>query len=289
MRRLIACFVCVGALLFSFGCHRGKGSEPLWELICIDVGQGHCTLLRTPDGDVLVDAGSEISQGDLCQRLKSYGVQRLKLMILTHSDEDHIGGADGILEHFEVEEIRWNGIATENDSFARLIDAVKKKNVPMDVFLANDGRSVGGAHIGVLSLPIEKKASANDCGLVLLIRCGAFGALIMGDASSDVEADLIKRYGAAHLQTDVLLVGHHGASTSTSSGLIEMADPQYAVISCGAGNPYGHPDGRTLARLEAAEVEILRTDLDGDVRFAIYENEFHVSSKGDGLKIGDGK
>ena len=83
------------------------------------------------------------------------------------------------------------------------------------------------------------------------------------------------------MQTDVLIVGHHGANTSTSEELLETAQPQYAVISCGAGNVYGHPDGRTLARLEKSEAEILRTDLEGDLRFAIYENEYKLSQKGE--------
>ena len=97
---------------------------------------------------------------------------------------------------------------------------------------------------------------------------------------------MLENFGAAHFRVDALLVGHHGANTSTSEALLAATQPKYAVISCGAGNPYGHPDGRTLARIEKAGAEILRTDLDGDVRFVIYENEFFVSREGDETKVG---
>lgn len=281
MRRLIACFLCFGALLFSFGCHRDKEVAPRWELICLDVGQGHCTLLRTSEGDVLVDAGSETSQVDLCQRLKSLGVTRLKLMILTHPDEDHIGGADGILEQFEVDEICTNGATAETDSYARLIETAERKSVPIRAIRAMEGFSMDGAYVSVLWSPEQGDVSSNDESLALLIRCNNFGALIMGDVSMNVERELIERYGDTHLRSDVLIVGHHGSNTSTCDELLETACPQYAVISCGAGNAYGHPDGRALARIEKHGAEILRTDLEGDLRFAIYENEYMLFKKGD--------
>lgn len=281
MRRLIVCFLCVGMLLCAFGCRRAADESPKWELICLDVGQGHCTLLRTPDGDVLVDAGPESAQNDLRHRLKSLGVTELKLMILTHPDEDHIGGADGILENFAVGEICTNGATGETDSYGRLVETARRMNVPMRAIHTAEGFTVGGAHISVLWSPMSEEISTNDASMVLLIRCNDFGALLMGDVSMDVEQVLIDEYGEAHLQTDVLIVGHHGANTSTSEELLETAQPQYAVISCGAGNVYGHPDGRTLARLEKSEAEILRTDLEGDLRFAIYENEYKLSQKGE--------
>ena len=281
MRRLIVCFLCVGILLCALGCSRAADAPLKWELICLDVGQGHCALLRTPDGDVLVDAGPENAQNDLRHRLKSLGVERLKLMILTHPDEDHIGGADGILEQFDVDEICTNGTVAETDSYERLMGTVRRKNVPMRAIRATEGFTIGGAHISVLWSPAEEEISTNDASMVLLIRCDEFGALLMGDVSMDVEQTLIEEYGAAHLQADVLIVGHHGANTSTSEALLETVRPQYAVISCGAGNLYGHPDGRALARLEKSDAEILRTDLQGDLRFAIYENEYKLSKKGE--------
>ena len=281
MRRLIVCFVCIGLLLCFPGCDRAADEPPRWELICLDVGQGHCTLLRTPDGDVLVDAGPESAQNDLCQRLKSIGVTALKLMILTHPDEDHIGGADAILESFAVGEICTNGEVSETDSYERLLETAGKMNVPMRAIRSAEGFSVGGAHISVLWSSASEEFFDNDAGIVLLIRCNEFGALLMGDVSERVETLLIECYGAAHLQTDVLMVGHHGSSTSTSRALLDISRPQYAVISCGAANVYGHPDGRTLSRLEEFGAEILRTDLEGDICFEIYENEFNVAKKGD--------
>ena len=96
----------------------------------------------------------------------------------------------------------------------------------------------------------------------------------MGDVGEITENALVEAYGAAHLDVDVLLVGHHGADTSTGRRLLEATSPAYAVISCGAGNSYGHPDGRVLARLQNAGAEVLRTDLEGDVCFSVFGDRF---------------
>ena len=90
---------------------------------------------------------------------------------------------------------------------------------------------------------------------------------------------MMESYGAAHLAADVLCVGHHGSNDSACSEFLDAVQPSYAVISCGAGNSYGHPDRRTLARLESVGAEILRTDLKGDICFSVFENEFYLSDK----------
>ena len=247
----------------------------------IDVGQGDATLIRTPGGNLLIDAGTGESEDSLLAYLDYLDIETIHYAVFTHPDEDHIGGADVILENFEVDEICTNGTVAETDSYERLMDTVRRKNISMRAIRATEGFTIGGAHISVLWSPAEEEISTNDASMVLLIRCNDFGALMMGDVSMDVEQALIEEYGAAHLQADVLIVGHHGANTSTSEALLETVRPQYAVISCGAGNLYGHPDGRALARLEKSDTEILRTDLEGDLRFTIYENEYKLSKKGE--------
>ena len=276
MRRLLLVFLVALILLSLFGCR--KSSEPDWKLqiITLDVGQGSSTLIRTVEGDILIDAGPELSQPSLCRRLDALGVERLELLILTHPDEDHIGGADGILEQFEVGAVWTNGVVAECDGYERLTDALQRSGATSVVAKKGDGYSLGDLGVTVLSAVSEASAQDNEGSLVLLLRCGSFGGLMMGDASQKVEQALIDEYGSAHLDVDVLWVGHHGANNASSTVLLEAVSAKYAVISCGAGNLYGHPDGRALARLDSAEVEVLRTDLLGEIRIEVHENEIRL-------------
>jgi len=115
------CILAACLLFLLVGCNRSSKS-PILEMICLDVGQGSSTLVRTAEGDILVDAGSEDSQDELCRKLRALGVERLSLLILTHPDEDHIGGADGVLEHFETDVIWTNGAIAENDRIGYIAD-----------------------------------------------------------------------------------------------------------------------------------------------------------------------
>ena len=260
------------ALFLLGGCQKPKDS-PALEMICPDVGQGSATLLRTGEGDVLIDAGCENRQDELCRKLRALGVERLALLILTHPDEDHIGGADVILENFEIDAVWTNGAVAENDSYERFLQAIADAEIALKTVRAGDGITLGEMHLSVLSPQSELSGEENEDSLVLLLRCNSFGALLMGDVGETSERTIIEAYGS-HLDVDVLIVGHHGANSSTGTALLEAASPEYAVISCGAGNSYGHPDGRLLARLQDAEVEVCRTDLEGDIVFSVFENAF---------------
>ena len=260
------------ALLLLGGCQKPKDS-PTLEMICLDVGQGSATLLRTGEGDVLIDAGCESRQDELCRKLRALGVERLALLILTHPDEDHIGGADVILDNFEIDAVWTNGASAENDSYERFVQAIAEAEIALKTVRAGDGITIGEMHLSVLSPRSELSGEENEDSLVLLLRCKSFGALLMGDVGEASEEAILEAYGA-HLDVDVLCVGHHGANTSTGRAFLEAASPEYAVISCGAGNSYGHPDGRMLARLQDAEVEVCRTDLEGDIAFSVFENVF---------------
>lgn len=256
--------------LLSGGC-RSK-PEPRASLVFFDVGQGSAALLQTPGGNILVDCGPESAQETLCRKLKSRGVEELQFLILTHFDEDHIGGADLILEQFSVETVLYNGGIEENESAARLLAAAAQKDLSMTALDRDDEAILGDLTITVLH-PSDRNdpGKGNGSSLVFLARYGECSVLFTGDADTDVEEELIKRYGAERLSATVLQVGHHGSATSSSSAFLEAVQPTYAVISCGAGNTYGHPDGRILERLEQTGAIICRTDLEGDVTF-FWEN-----------------
>ena len=268
MRRVHPVIIVLLLCCLLFSACRGTPTEkePLLRAYFLDVGQGDCTLLRTSEGDVLIDCGPEASQESLCRKLKAYGVERLSLLILTHPDEDHIGGADAILEVFPTDSVFVNGADDENESAVRLEEILRNGSSEVAVTKAGDSFPVGEALITVL-YPFEDTdiAKGNRGSLVIRVQIGTVAILMMGDAERETEAALLERYGKTHLAADVLHVGHHGSDTSCGEEFLRAVAPRYAVISCGMENRYGHPDGRTLARLKEIGAEVYRTDLSGDV------------------------
>lgn len=265
-RRLAAVLLAVCLLVsLSSGCLTDRSAP---ELIVLDVGEGSAALIRTAAGDVLIDAGPESEQERLVAHLRGLGVERLELLILSHPDEDHIGGADGILCALSVGEILTNGETAENDSYAALLRAAAE--VPIRAVSAGERLTLGDAVLTVLSPTSEEPSSTeNENSLVLLVEVAGVRILLMGDAGNETERRLLA--DPERLRSDVLVVGHHGANGSSSAELLAAVAPRTAVISCGAGNSYGHPDGRLLARLAAVGAEIRRTDTEGDIRIALTE------------------
>ena len=117
--------------------------------------------------------------------------------------------------------------------------------------------------------------------MILQLTYGKGGALLMGDASTADEKQLCDAYGKTLLQSQLLSVGQHGSGNATSNALLDAVSPCYAVVSCGAGNMYGHPTGELLARLDAAEVCVMRTDRLGEIVFESDGDAFYIPDDGD--------
>jgi len=233
----------------------------------LDVGQGDAILLRTLDGDVLIDAGTEGSETLLCLRLEQLGVRTLKLAIFTHFDEDHIGGADAVIRRFPAEKI-WIGTGeAENEAAERLLQSAAETDAEVLQVFSGAMLELGDLFLYVMSPLTKHSGNGNEDSLIVKMRYGNVSALFMGDAGIEQEFLLVERYGKAQLSVDLCKIGHHGSNSSTSLAFLECAQPLYAVISCGADNPYGHPTGRVLADLEFFGVEVFRTDLQGEIVF----------------------
>lgn len=237
------------------------------QAVFLDVGEGSATLLLTADATVLIDSGPESEQERLCARLRVLGVKEIDLLVITHPDEDHIGGADGILDAFTVREIWTNGEIAETDSYDACLRAAE--HVLMRVVSCGETRTLGDLTLEVLSPDSDSNASGNENGLVLRATVGETVLLLMGDAGTSTEQALLTRFGADGLQADILLAGHHGSNGACGADFLTAVSPREIVISCGAGNSYGHPDARALERMRAVCSTIRRTDTEGDVRILL--------------------
>ncbi len=262
--------LCICLLLFLLaelcGCGTREADCPKLTLRFLDVGQGDSALLSTSEHHVLIDAGPESSQARLCQRLAQLGVRELSLAVFSHPDEDHIGGADGVLSAIPTKEIWLNGATTENEATKRLTDAAVRQGCAVRTVKAGDGIALGELALSVLfPFSAEEQTESNRGSIVLRVSFGDFCALFTGDAGADEEELLLSHYGSTQLDCNVYKSGHHGSNTSGSARFLQAMTPDYAVVSCGRENTYGHPHGGALSLMEQAGATVLRTDLDGEI------------------------
>lgn len=246
------------------------------ELVVLDVGQGDAALLRSPRGRwVLIDAGPRTRTFDAGARtvlpyLRRRGVDALELLILTHPDMDHVGGAAAIIRDFPVEGVLDPGRPAGSEVFIGALEAAMEHAVPWRSAEAGDSLNLDGMALRVLAPDGRERGREeggeggnNGASIVIEVRFGAFSALLTGDAPTLSEDRFVSRVLSPRIQ--VLKVGHHGSSTSTSAQLLERTSPEVALISVGRRNRFGHPDRSVLARLRAGGASSFRTDLAGNL------------------------
>ena len=241
--------------------------EGMLGIYVLDVGQGDSILLRTESGDILIDAGPDDAQTQLCLRLRALGVKSLLLAVFSHADEDHAGGGDGVLSEFPAKEVWLSETETESDCMSRLLDVCQKQQIPIRCVNAGEVMRLGDLTLSVLHPFSNLSSDTNERSIVLKLVHKNIAALFTGDVGKDAEEAILERYGASQLRCDLYKVGHHGSYSSSSAQFLKAMSPSFAVISCAEGNPYGHPHGEVLERIEEAGATIYRTDLSGEIVF----------------------
>lgn len=264
VRRLFIAFLCgVNAVLFWPSPALTGSSSAECRITMIDVGQGDAILLQLPGGhDVLIDSGPPSRDGGpwgtpVVPLLKRLGVRALEAVIITHFHDDHAGGLAQVLRSFETRRV----VVTPD--VVRLADSAIRSI--SGVVSAATGDMMPGfdpCRFYVLSpdsVDSTTGANGNRRSIVVKMQYRNTSMLFMGDAERGEEEQLVSRYGG-FLRSAVLKIGHHGSKAGTGSGFLAVVRPDYALISVGRGNRFGHPAGSTLQRLHAAGAEVLRTD-----------------------------
>jgi competence protein ComEC len=242
------------------------------HLTVLDIGQGDAVLIVAPSGaTAVIDGGPdpELTLRRLGETLP-FTRRRIEVMILTHPHQDHVAGLVEILNRFRVSLLLEAGRPYANAAYERLVADAGERDI---LAIARAGQSVAldpSTRLELLfpsdldaTLPLPE-GDINNASVVALLRHGGFTALLTGDAEAPVEALLLAR-GLLH-PIDVLKVGHHGSSSSTTPAFLAALDPAVAVISLGAGNQHGHPSPRTLATLAGRPgIAVYRTDERGNV------------------------
>ncbi len=232
----------------------------------IDVGQGDSILIVSPEGKtVLIDGGS--TNTGVVDYLQMQGIHHIDIMIATHPHEDHIGGLIQVLETMPVLKVITNGEMHTTVTYENFLDAIAASKAEYLEVVRGDTINLGNLTFNVLNPAFIVPGDLNRNSIVLRMTYGNTTFLFAGDSNNDTEAEMIA--AGLSLKADILKVGHHGSSTSTSAEFLAAVHPAVAVYSAGNGNSYGHPSPDTLARLGYAGVNVLGTDINGTVVFLV--------------------
>lgn len=238
----------------------------------LDVGQGDAAVISTYDGKTyLIDGGGvygkeigeNVGRNVVLPYLESLGVSRLEGVFLSHPDSDHMTGILEVLEEIPTKALYLSHYPfSETEDTLLLKEMVEKNHVPLYTVKAGD-ESDGFRCLYPFEGVTFRDGDDNHGSMVLQYVYGGTELLFTGDISAADERFLLEQ--EADVSADILKVAHHGSKYSSDADFLETVSPRAAVISCGAGNLYGHPHGETLERLQIAEAEIYRTDTEGAV------------------------
>lgn len=232
-----------------------------YRVTVLDVGQGQCVLLQSQGRTYMVDCGGdgdEAAADTAAAFLAAQGITRLDGLILTHFDRDHVGGAAYLLSRVPTEAL----VLPMGKDEGGYTDALLAEHDGVPLYASQDIRITWG-QASVAVFASENTKSSNESSLCVLFQTEKCDILITGDRSTAGEIMLTIQKPLPDL--DALVVGHHGAGSSTSDLLLRITKPEIALISVGADNSYGHPSASVLGRLEDHGCAIRRTDQEGTI------------------------
>ena len=232
------------------------------EVHFIDVGQGDATLITCSGHAMLIDSGDDTKGTAIQNYLKKQNIKQLDYLLLTHPDADHIGGAPVIITKFDIDKVFVSNYEKDTKTYQKLIQALDNKRLKYMTPDVGSQYSLGTATITILA-PNATYDNPNDASIACILQNGNNKFLFTGDAGEEAEKDIANN--GLDISADVYHVGHHGSRYSTSKEFFEAVNPDYAVISCGEDNSYGHPHAETLNTLRMNGVKVYRTDEEGTV------------------------
>lgn len=230
----------------------------------IDIGQGDSILLQCKDESMLIDAGENDKGDSVVNYLKSHNTTKLKYAVGTHPHSDHIGGMDTVLKNIQTDTLICPKVTYNTKTWKDVETEAKSQNTKIEYANAGEKYTLGDTTFTIISP--EKNHIYSDCNnysVVIKAEYGENSFLFTGDAEKLVEDEILE--SGYNIKADVLKVGHHGSSTSSSEKFLNKISPKYAVISCGLNNDYGHPHKETLSKLKERNIKTYRTDLEGTV------------------------
>ncbi|MEA1926450.1 MAG: ComEC/Rec2 family competence protein [Patescibacteria group bacterium] len=256
-----------------------KKHNPL-EVHFLDIGQGDATLVQYLGSyQILIDGGpngkkllSELS------KVMPATDRTIEIVIMTHPDKDHFGGLIDAMKAYSVKIVLCNGQEADTEIFRQYKKVIEEQEIKE--YTLGEGSKISiGKKLDLRSFNpdviVSSKSDRNEHSIVIRMDYGENSFLFTGDADSRSEADMLE--DQEDVNVDWLKVGHHGSKHSTTENFIKKVTPEYAIISCGKNNRYGHPHEDVLGRLRSRDVEVLRTDTVGTILVECFDSRSKCS------------
>lgn len=246
----------------------------------LDVGQGDSILLRSKFNRdvVLIDTGGKVNFGSKSEYfvsdntinyLYSLGIDRIRALIISHGDYDHMGDAINLVDNFKVDKVIFN-CGSYNDLENDLMEVLDKKGIEHYSCI----RKLNFDNDDLYFLNTKEYDNENDNSNVVYIELNGIKFLFMGDASVTTEKEILNKYSLSNI--GVFKVGHHGSKTSSSEEFINTINPKFSIISVGKNNRYGHPNKEVLDTLNSSK--IYRTDYGGSITFKMKKDKLEIET-----------
>lgn len=235
-----------------------------FEVVMFEVGEADCHLIKYPynKNTILIDTGKNEYKikNEVIPYLKSIGIKKIDYLIITHGDEDHIGGSITLINNFQVKNVILNK-GTFTDLEKELIKNLNKKKIPYQINI----NKINLSNHTIYLLNNTKYNNENDNSIITYFTYQKYKFLYMGDASINTEDNLLENYNLNNIS--ILKVGHHGSNTSSSKDFISQINPSISLISVGKNNIYHHPNKEVINNLSKSR--IYRTDINNMVKLTI--------------------
>ncbi|HLD10814.1 MAG TPA: MBL fold metallo-hydrolase [Candidatus Nanoarchaeia archaeon] len=235
-----------------------KISKDYLEATILDVGQGDAILLEEKENSILIDCGPDKEKIEY-ELTKNLNEPKIELLILTHAHADHVTGCLSVLKTHQVDQIWYNGETYDSETYNEFLTLSKNKRQQVST---NYQDFISNIELNILN-PTKLTKSPNDNSIVLKATLGESSILLTGDCEIDCESNL-----QGDLTSEVLKIGHHGSSTSSTQLFLDRVNAKYYAISVGKDNKYSHPNQETLTKLKSP----YRTDINGDILFKLFSN-----------------
>lgn len=268
--------------LIPSGCyHRVKIPEDVLIVHFIDVGQGDCTLVTAGGETMLIDCGEYTEYTKVCSYLTQHGIKRLDRIIATHPHSDHMGGLPELLGQPGADEVLLPPVPEHMIPaawwFTAFLDKAAEENVKLTETYPGMTFSLGDATCQIVAPLKVTDTNLNNASVCVRIDHGVNSFLVCGDAEKEEELDMAASGKVRGIT--VLRTGHHGSSSSSCEEFLNETSPEIAVISCGAGNAYGHPADSVIDRIRKHTGRIFRTDLNGTTVFTSDGKELSIDTE----------
>lgn len=232
------------------------------EIYFFDVGQADSILIKENDYTMLIDGGNQSDGKNLVKYLEEdLNINDIDILVGTHPHEDHIGGLTDIINSLEIGKIYLPNATTTTKIFEKLLDTIEENNYKITIPKINEEFNLNNMNFKVIYTGTDE-SDLNNTSIVLKLKYGKTSYLFTGDATKTTEEKILDK----DITSDVLKIGHHGSSYSTTEEFLNKVNPKYAIIQVGTNNKYNHPSKQTLDKLNEKNIKIYRTDENGTIK-----------------------